>query len=254
LSNHEHPSDRTDQVFIEDADVLAQSAEAGQFILRLKAANCASAALPGTLVHLSSPELNSTVHAAPIMRADPGRGWIEVLYRADSEHDAIAKMRRGDRLSVRGPTGHAFRLNPQRQRALLVGHGLGMAPVVFLAERLREQTDRDWTSLVLLESDAPFPFRARPSTIMVEGIPEGTIACMPMLDEWGVPSRLASLRGDPGCYEGSVVDLATAWLMSLDSEVSPEVEIFACGPEAMLQATAQITERFGVSSQLLGLG
>ena len=71
--------------------------------------------------------------------------------------------------------------------------------MVFLAERLREDTaTRDWKPLVLMGSEIPFPFRARPSTILVPGMPEGVIACMPLLDEWGVPSRLASLAGYRG--------------------------------------------------------
>ena len=88
--------------------------------------------------------------------------------------------------------------------------------MVFLPKRLREHADVHWKPLVLMGSEVPFPFRARPSTILVDGMPEGAIACMPMLDEWGVPSRLASLAGYPGCYEGYVTDLAAAWLASLD--------------------------------------
>jgi dihydroorotate dehydrogenase electron transfer subunit len=253
LSTYEHLSDRPVPICAEDTEVLAlQRAENGQVILKLQAPQCASAALPGTLVELSSVEESQvSAHAVPIMRADAERGWIEVLYRADSDQDAIANKRHGDRLSSRGPLGRAFSPNPLKPRALLVGHGIGVASIVFLAERLREQTDRERTSLVLLESDLAFPFRARPSTILVEGMPEGTIACMPMLDEWGIPSRLASSHDYPGCYEGSVVDLATAWLSSLDSEVLNEVEAFACGPKPMLDAIGEVAERFGVSVQLL---
>ena len=57
-------------------------------------------------------------------------------------------------------------------------------------------------------SEIPFPFRARPSTLLVPGMPAGVIACMPLLEDWGVPSRLASLAGFPGCYEGYVTALA----------------------------------------------
>jgi dihydroorotate dehydrogenase electron transfer subunit len=73
---------------------------------------------------------------------------------------------------------------------------------------------------------------------------------MPLLDGWGVPSRLASLAGFPGCFEGYVTDLAAAWLSSLDEPALAEVELFACGPTPMLQATARVARRFGVPCQV----
>ena len=99
-------------------------------------------------------------------------------------------------------------------------------------------------------SEIPFPFRARPSTIVVPGMPAGAIACMPLLDDWGVPSRLATLAGYPGCYDGYVTDLAAAWLGSLDAATLAEVEVFACGPTPMLKAVAQVARRFGVPAQV----
>ena len=55
-----------------------------------------------------------------------------------------------------------------------------------------------WKPLVLMGSEIPFPFRARPSRILVPAAPAEAIACMPLLDEWGVPSRLASNAGYAG--------------------------------------------------------
>jgi dihydroorotate dehydrogenase electron transfer subunit len=81
-------------------------------------------------------------------------------------------------------------------------------------------------------------------------MPEGAIACMPMLEEWGIASRLATLAGYPGCYDGYVTDLAAAWLGSLDRSALAEVEMFACGPTVMLKAAATVARRFGVPCQV----
>jgi dihydroorotate dehydrogenase electron transfer subunit len=99
-------------------------------------------------------------------------------------------------------------------------------------------------------SESPFPFRARPSTILVPGMPEGVIACMPLLDEWGIASRLTSLAGYAGCHEGYVTDLAAAWLGSLERAALAEVEMFACGPTPMLKAAAAVARRFGIPCQV----
>ena len=119
-----------------------------------------------------------------------------------------------------------------------------------LGRRLREDAGTQWKPLVLMGSEIPFPFRARPSTILVPGMPEGVIACMPLLDEWGIPSRLTSLAGYAGCHEGYVTDLAAAWLGSLDRGALGEVEMFACGPTPMLKAAAAVARRFGIACQV----
>ena len=159
-----------------------------------------------------------------------------------------------------------------RPRRLLIGEGAGIGPTLFLAEQMRAMdtapaasgtnaappaappdvppadatrdayaanatpTAAPWKPLVLLGSHTPFPFRPRPSVIVVPGIPTGVIACMPLLEEWGIASRLASTADLPGCFEGTVTDLA-------------EVEILSCGPTPMLEATATLARRHNVPYQ-----
>ena len=148
-----------------------------------------------------------------IMRAHAASGSIEVLYKIVGPGlELLSHKKAGDRISSLGPIGKGFVPHSQRPRTLLVGGGVGIPPMIFLAETLRARTDAPWKPFVLMGSEVPFPFRARPSTILAPGVPDGVIAAMPMLDEWGVPSRLASLQGYPGCFEGYVTDLASAWL------------------------------------------
>jgi dihydroorotate dehydrogenase electron transfer subunit len=146
-----------------------------------------------------------------------------------------------------------------RPRRLLIGEGAGIGPTLFLAEQMRTAPDGStddalaaagtttaWKPLVLLGSDTPFPFRPRPSVIVVPGIPTGVIACMPLLEEWGIASRLASTADLPGCFEGSVTDLADAWLSSLSPTDLAEVAILSCGPPPMLESSAALARRYHV--------
>lgn len=239
-------------IFVEEAEVIEQTAYDGhQHILKLYSPKCAAAAKPGSFVHLSCDESLPMRRPLSIMRADATRGSIEVLYKiVGNGLELLAKKKRGDRVSSIGPIGNAFVPHPQKPRTLLVGGGVGIPPMVFLAEGLREQANVSWKPLVLMGSEVPFPFRARPSTIVVDGMPEATIACMPLLDEWGIPSRLASLAGYPGCYDGYVTDLAAAWLGSLDKQALNEVEMFACGPTVMLKAAASVARKFNIPCQV----
>lgn len=248
---HQHPSHRN-TIFIEDAEVLAHDRfDANQYILKLRAPKCAAAATPGSFVHLTCDESLPMRRPLSIMRADAARGSIEVLYKIVGPGLAqLANKVAGNKISTLGPIGKGFVPHPLRPRTLLVGGGVGIPPMVFLAERLREQHGMHWKPLVLMGSEVPFPFRARPSTILVPGIPEGAIAAMPMLEEWGVPSRLATLKDYPGCYEGYVTDLAAAWLGSLDDTALAQVEMFACGPTVMLKAAAAVARRFAIPCQV----
>ncbi|HVP35059.1 MAG TPA: hypothetical protein VMT09_15650, partial [Steroidobacteraceae bacterium] len=238
-------------IYLEQARVLSQLAYDGeQFVLRLAAPKCAAHAAPGSFAHITCDEAIPMRRPLSIMRADAAAGWIEILYKVEGRGlHALAAHKAGDTLSVLGPIGRPFGAHRERPRTLLVGGGVGIPPMVFLAERLRA-AGGPWKPLVLMGSEIPFPFRPRPSTLIVPGIPDGTIACMPLLDEWGVPSRLASRSDFPGCFPGFVTQLAGAWLGSLGPAELGEVEIFACGPTPMLEVTAQVARRYGVPCQV----
>jgi dihydroorotate dehydrogenase electron transfer subunit len=189
-----------------------------------------------------------------IMRASVEGGWIDLLYKVTGAGTrALARAVPGQSLSVLGPIGVGFSAHAERPRVLAIGGGVGIPPMIFLAERLKEAADAGttaWNPVVLMGSELPFPFRVRPSTIFVPGMPDEAIGCMPLLDEWSVPSRLATLSGFPGCFDGYVTDLARAWLASRSPAQLAETEIFACGPTPMLAATARLAREFALPCQV----
>jgi dihydroorotate dehydrogenase electron transfer subunit len=148
-----------------------------------------------------------------------------------------------------------------RPRPLLIGAGAGIGRVLYWAEQMRGQVGAGAAlavghapsvrlqPLALLGSCIPFPFRPRPSVIVVPGIPTGIIACMPLLEEWGIASRLATPLDLPGCFEGTVTELADVWLNSLNSTDLADIEILSCGPTPLLDATAELARRYGVPHQ-----
>lgn len=239
-------------IFVEDAEVLSQTSHPGeQFVLRVRAPSCAANATPGSFVHVTCDPALPMRRPMSILRASAAEGWIELLYKAVGEGTGLlAKRHPGDLLGIIGPIGRGFTLHSERPRPLLIGGGVGIPPMVFIADVMRRDKRADWKPMILMGSEVPFPFQARPSTIMVPGMPDGVIAAMPLLEDWGYPSRLASLQGYPGCYEGYVPDLARAWLETLDQEQRAKVEIFACGPTLMLRAAAAVAHAFKLPCQV----
>ena len=238
-------------IFLEDAEILSNDAFDGdQFVLRVDAPRLAGAAEPGSFAHIRCDEMLPMRRPMSVMRTNSRAGWAEFLYKRVGEGTRLlAQTKPGQRISLLGPIGVPFRPSPARRRPLLIGGGVGIPPMVFLADRLRAP-GAETTPLVLMGSEVPFPFRPRPSQIMVSGMPQGSIACMPLMEDWGIASRLASVRGFAGCFEGYVTDLAAAWIESLPALDRAQVEIFACGPTPMLKATQTLAGRFGLPSQL----
>jgi dihydroorotate dehydrogenase electron transfer subunit len=131
-------------------------------------------------------------------------------------------------------------MDPRRPRTLVIGEAAGIGPAIQFVEQARAQRAvPPWRPLVLLGSAGPFPFRPRPSVILVPGMPPGVIACMPLLEEWGIASRLASTLDLPGCFEGAVRTLADVWLASLNGEELAQVEVFG---------NDELARRYGVPS------
>ena len=241
-----HPQHRG-SIFVEEAEIISHEAFPGdQFILRLRAPRCAARARPGQFVHLTVDPQRPMRRPISIMRADAEAGWIDLLYKKVGEGTALLAMRKpGETLSNLGPIGQPFRVS--RARPLLIGGGVGMPPMIFIAESLK---DSDRQPLVILGSEVPFPFTPRPSDILVPGMPEGVIATMPLLDDWNIACRLTSGRDMPGVHQGYVTDLARHWLSALDEAARKEVEVLACGPHPMLEAVVALSRDFDLPVQV----
>jgi dihydroorotate dehydrogenase electron transfer subunit len=174
--------------------------------------------------------------------------WIEVLYKIVGEGlHLLAGKNPGDTINVLGPIGQPFRPNPERPKCLLIGGGVGIPPMVFLADTLR---DGPWEPLAILGSEIPFPFDLQESAIATPWVDDGITSTMPLLEDWEIPARLTSLSDFEGCYRGYVTDLAELWLRSLDDDEKARVEIFTCGPTPMLKAVAALAAKYDVPCQV----
>jgi dihydroorotate dehydrogenase electron transfer subunit len=238
-------------IFLEDAAVLQhESLPGNQHWLRLRAPLIAASANPGTFAHLRCDPSLPMRRPMSIMRVDAQGRWLEVLYRKVGRGThLLARKTRGNLISLLGPIGRPFAVSDDVKRPLLVGGGVGVPPMIFLADRLRTRSGCV-QPLVLAGSERPFPFSPRPSRLSIPGIPAEVIASMPILDDWGVPSRLATRQGFSGCFRGYVTDLARIWLSRLPAWQRADVAIFACGPVPMLRNAAVLAREYGVPCQV----
>jgi dihydroorotate dehydrogenase electron transfer subunit len=236
-------------IFVEDGEILRVDAFSGdQFVMRIRAPKCSAAAKPGSFVHITCDESLPMRRPLSIMRA--GDDWIEILYKiVGNGLRLLSRKQPGDAVSVLGPIGQPFRLSPERPNALLIGGGVGIPPMVYIADWIRK--DRTgWKPFAILGSEIPFPFELQQSALDVAGVPDHVSSTMPLLESWGIPTRLTSLQGYEGCFDGYVTVLADAWLEALPLEELRKVEIFACGPTPMLRAVADLAARHDLPCQV----
>jgi dihydroorotate dehydrogenase electron transfer subunit len=160
----------------------------------------------------------------------------------------VAARRPGEVLSMLAPIGHGFSVDPARPRLLALGGGVGIPPMIFLADQLRGEPGL--APLVLMGSEIPFPFEIAASKLAVPGVSAAASHGVALLEEWGVPSRLASNAGLAGAQRGYITDLARDWLNALPRDAHREVQVFACGPTPMLKAVAKLAREFDLPCQV----
>ncbi len=236
-------------IFVEDGEVLSVEAFPGeQFVMRIRVPKCAAAATPGSFVHVRCDETLPMRRPLSIMRAHDD--WIEILYKTHGHGlELLARKKPGETVSSLGPIGQGFKPSPERPNALLIGGGVGIPPMVFVADWLRKDS-RDWKPLAILGSELPFPFDLVPSKFDTPWLDASTNSTMPLLESWSVPTRLATLSGFDGCFDGYVTDLADLWLTTLSDAELAKTEVFACGPTPMLKAVAELAARYELPCQV----
>ncbi|MBS0285911.1 MAG: hypothetical protein JSR17_00925 [Proteobacteria bacterium] len=92
---------------------------------------------------------------------------------------------------------------------LLIAEDDAISAAIFFLKKYRKQ----FQGLVLLGCASKFPFAPCPSRIIIPHLPPEIFAAVPLLEDWGVPNRLASLSDMPGVYHGSIQTLADNWLL-----------------------------------------
>ena len=141
----------------------------------------------------------------------------------------LAGLHPGERVWVNGPLGHPFSrpadLQPGAAGAILVGGGIGVAPLAILRRQLAE---RGVPTRILLG------FRDRRHC----GGLEDLFACCEV--------RLASEDGHAG-HKGYVTDLLA---VLLEGDDAAGAAIYACGPPAMLEAVRLMCADAGIACEL----
>jgi dihydroorotate dehydrogenase electron transfer subunit len=151
--------------------------------------------------------------------------FLEILYRVVGPGTAtLSVLHHGDHLDILAPLGRGFDAGERSDGKILVGGGVGLAPLYYLAKNLVAES------------------RVR---LFIGGKTKEDVLCVTEFERLGVETYVATDDGTLG-ERGLVTEALERQLAS----TSDPATIFACGPMPMLKAVADIAGRNRIPCQV----
>src|SRR3989339_347401 len=213
----------------EQAEVLRQEQLMPEiFRLTLRAPEIAANARPGQFVMVqTSPGYDPLLRRPLSIHQTIGHDQVQLLYKVVGKGTRLlATMTAGQQLNLTGPLGHGFELAASKA-ICLVGGGMGIAPLYFLAREILRNTCPP-KCVVLLGARTAAELGPLPGNFM----------------DLGVTTHLATDDGSLG-HHGFVAELL---LQHLDPEL--KWTVCACGPHPMMKAVAGQCRKQGWECQV----
>jgi dihydroorotate dehydrogenase electron transfer subunit len=194
----------------------------GYRYLVLEAPKIAAELEPGQFVHVKVPSLEESALRRPFSVFDAEDGKVTILYKTVGRGTAMLNRAAvGETLMMEGPLGYGTFPTAVEGTALLVGGGFGVAPLYFLAKRLKA-----------------------PAKLFVGGRTKVDLLALDKFAELGVETFVATNDGSAG-VKGFVVDPLDEEIRRL-RERGEKFELFTCGPDGLLKAVADRAMSLGV--------
>jgi len=187
-------------------------------------ANCA---LPGQFINIKVTDKSEPFLRRPLSIHRIKGSSIELFYEVVGDATEILSQKKpGTYLDTIGPLGNGFTIasDIKRQAPILVAGGMGVAPLLFLAEKLKNK-------------QIPILIGARSMK---------DINCEKEFKKIGCDVKIATDDGSLG-FKGRVTDLLKCELSAVSS--LPET-IYACGPHPMLKIVAVISQEYKIPAQI----
>jgi len=156
----------------------------------------------------------------------------------------LSQLAPGDEVSFLGPLGQPFVIDPARPVALLVGGGIGLPPLIWLAESLNRAGKRTIAFAGARTADL-LPLTRIPDVGISGARP--ALAFREFADHQ-VPVVVTTDDGSLGA-PGLIVEHFERYLDDADSPAASAV-VYTCGPERMIAAVAKACEKRSIPCQV----
>lgn len=188
----------------------------------IEAPQIAEAAQPGQFVHVKKPDsVNFLRRPFSIADADRENGTITLIYRIVGKGTAeYAAMKVGEAFSILGPIGNGFALKDGRP--LLIGGGVGIAPLIYLSRQLKDQKP----------------------ILLIGGKNKDEVFWEKYLQEFADKIYITTDDGSVG-FKGFTVQLLPQILAENNIE-----HIYTCGPNIMMEGVAKLAHKHDIDCQV----
>ena len=196
--------------------IFNKKVASGTFLMGLRSDEIVIQARPGQFVMIRvSPNTDPLLRRPFSICGNRGDDLFLILYRIVGKGTSImSNAGKGEKLSVVGPLGRGFEIPDLGRKSLLVAGGIGVAPLLFLAQELK-------SNLVFMAG-----YRSANEIVPIE--------------QFGLRPTDISIATDDGTagHSGFVTELLESHLAGC-AEDHPK--IFTCGPLPMLKRVAALT-------------
>lgn len=221
---------RLTQALLEETRVICSIPRCSSLLveLLLEAPRCAALVSPGQFVHVEVPDLEAHILRRPlsVYKADATKGTLSLMYQVVGEGTRrMTDLREGTPLSIIGPLGRGWDFK-DAQSCLLVGGGVGAAPLLMLAQKLVQQN-------------------AQVEAVLGAGTAD-MLTCQEDF-EHVLGAEHVHITTDDGSrgHRGFTTEVAKALIASHDFDYAA-----TCGPEPMQQRVGELTKSAAIQTEV----
>ncbi|MDD4894102.1 MAG: dihydroorotate dehydrogenase electron transfer subunit [Candidatus Omnitrophica bacterium] len=196
------------------------------FRIALKAPGIAVKALPGQFINIKVSDSCEPLLRRPFGVHRVKKDDIEALYEVVGPATQILSQRKpGEYLDVIGPLGNGFTpVIKNKPLNILIAGGMGVAPLVFLAEKLKKSKN----------------------VVLIGAKTKEQIMCEKEFKDLGCEVKVATDDGSTG-FKGYVSGFLEEVLSGAHY---PKSVVYACGPRPMLKEISRISKKYNISAQV----
>jgi dihydroorotate dehydrogenase electron transfer subunit len=200
------------------------------YLLRFFSVDIAAQARPGQFIMVRPTRFSEPLLPRPFSIHRLRGDQVEILFKVVGQGTRqLAGLKKGDLLEVRGPLGQGFNFEEDLDPILVAG-GLGVAPLLFLAETWKRSGKKNGKGSLRLFIGA------------------GSKAELLCLNEFKQAGAEVFAATEDGSYGRK--GLVTRLLSTTIKNPSPKQTLFVCGPNPMLKAVRNWAVQKEISCQL----
>ena len=178
---------------------------------------------------------------------DDNGTWIELVHRVVGVGTQwLADLSVNDAVDLIGPLGNQFELPVDKSIGLLVGGGVGLPPMFYLAQQLEREK---WQAIAFVGAQSQDLLAIDVIGNVQIDTGGNATPCTEQFNRYGFSTVITTDDGSKGLC-GFITDGLSYQLGQMSGDDKSHAVIFTCGPEPMMRVTASLAAQHGVDCQV----